>query len=47
MIATIWTDDVRYFGTEEMLDEYEKELQKHISTTNFFPCTFKDYHGQI
>jgi hypothetical protein len=30
MIATIWTDDVRYFGTEEMLDEYEKELQKHI-----------------
>jgi hypothetical protein len=30
MICTIWTDDVRYFGTEEMLNEYEEELQKHI-----------------
>jgi hypothetical protein len=30
MIATIWTDDVRYFGTDKMLDEYEKELGKHI-----------------
>jgi hypothetical protein len=30
MIATIWTDDVRYFGTNKMLDEYEKEIQKHI-----------------
>ncbi len=30
MIVTIWTDDVRYFGTDKMLDEYEKELVKHI-----------------
>jgi hypothetical protein len=30
MICSIWTDDVRYFGTTEMLDEYESELQKHI-----------------
>jgi hypothetical protein len=30
LICTIWTDDVRYFGTKEMLDEYENELQKHI-----------------
>ncbi len=30
MIATIWTDDVRYFGTSKMLDDYEQELQKHI-----------------
>jgi hypothetical protein len=30
MMATIWTDDVRYFGTKNMLEEYEKELAKHI-----------------
>jgi hypothetical protein len=30
MICTIWTDDVRYFGTEDMLNEYEEELQNHI-----------------
>jgi hypothetical protein len=30
MIATIWTDDVRYFETKKMLDEYERELEKHI-----------------
>jgi hypothetical protein len=30
MIVTIWTDDVRYFGTEDMMNEYEEELQKHI-----------------
>ena len=30
MIASIWTDDVRYFGTDKMLKEYEKEIQKHI-----------------
>jgi len=30
MIATIWTDDVRYFGTKKILDEYERELEKHI-----------------
>jgi hypothetical protein len=30
MMATIWTDDVRYFGTNKMLEEYERELEKHI-----------------
>ena len=30
MIANVWTDDVRYFGTDKMLKEYEEELQKHI-----------------
>jgi hypothetical protein len=30
MIASIWTDDVRYFGTDKMLKEYEDEIQKHI-----------------
>ncbi len=30
IIANIWTDDVRYFGTEKMLRKYEQELQKHI-----------------
>ena len=30
IIANIWTDDVRYFGTEKMLRQYEEELQKHI-----------------
>jgi hypothetical protein len=30
IIANIWTDDVRYFGTDKMLRNYEQELQKHI-----------------
>jgi hypothetical protein len=30
IIANIWTEDVRYFGTEKMLRQYEQELQKHI-----------------
>jgi hypothetical protein len=30
MIASIWTDDVRYFGTDKMVKEYEDEIQKHI-----------------
>jgi hypothetical protein len=30
MIAVIWTDDVRYFGTANMIKEYEDEIQKHI-----------------
>jgi hypothetical protein len=30
MIAVIWTDDVRYFGTETMVKNYEEEIQKHI-----------------
>jgi hypothetical protein len=30
MIANIWTDDVRYFGTESMIRKYEQELQKHV-----------------
>ncbi len=30
MIANGWTDDVRYFGTEEVIRKYEVELQKHV-----------------
>jgi hypothetical protein len=30
MIAVIWTDDVRYFGTTNMIKDYEDEIQKHI-----------------
>jgi hypothetical protein len=30
MIAHIWTDDVRYFGTDELLKRYEENLQKKI-----------------
>jgi hypothetical protein len=28
MIANIWTDDVRYFGTDNMLSRYEEQIQK-------------------
>ena len=30
MIANVWTDDVRYFGTEEVIRKYEEDLQKHV-----------------
>jgi len=30
MIANIWTDDVRYFGTDDLLQRYEKNIQKSI-----------------
>ena len=30
MIANVWTDDVRYFGTDAMIRQYEEELKKHI-----------------
>jgi hypothetical protein len=30
MIASIWTDDVRYFGTNDLLQRYEKNIQKSI-----------------
>jgi hypothetical protein len=30
MIANVWTDDVRYFGTDEVIRKYEEELQKHV-----------------
>jgi hypothetical protein len=30
MIAHIWTDDVRYFGTDDLLKRYEENLQKKI-----------------
>jgi hypothetical protein len=30
MIASVWTDDVRYFGTDAVIREYEKNLQKHV-----------------
>jgi hypothetical protein len=30
MIANVWTDDVRYFGTDDVIKKYELELQKHV-----------------
>jgi hypothetical protein len=30
MIASVWTDDVRYFGTYEVIREYEVNLRKHV-----------------
>ena len=30
MIANVWTDDVRYFGTDDVIKKYEEELQKHV-----------------
>ena len=30
IIVNIWTDDVRYFGTDNMLKQYEENLQKHV-----------------
>jgi hypothetical protein len=30
MIANVWTDDVRYFGSDHVLRKYESELQKHV-----------------
>jgi hypothetical protein len=30
MIANIWTDDVRYFGTDGMIAKYEENIQKSV-----------------
>jgi hypothetical protein len=30
IIVNIWTDDVRYFGTDDMLKRYEENLQKKV-----------------
>jgi hypothetical protein len=30
MIANVWTDDVRYFGTKDVIRKYESDLQKHV-----------------
>jgi hypothetical protein len=30
MIANIWTDDVRYFGTDEVIRKYELDVQQHV-----------------
>ena len=30
MIANVWTDDVRYFGTDEVIRKYETDIQKHV-----------------
>ncbi len=30
MIASVWTDDVRYFVTDDVIRRYEAELQKHV-----------------
>ena len=30
LLLTIWTDDVRYIGTDNCIREYEEEVQKHV-----------------
>ncbi len=30
LLMTIWTDDVRYIGTDNCIKEYEQEVQKHV-----------------
>jgi hypothetical protein len=30
MIANVWTDDVRYFGTDDVIRKYEKDLQNNV-----------------
>jgi hypothetical protein len=30
MIANVWTDDVRYFGTDAVIRKYEEDIQKHV-----------------
>ena len=30
LLATIWTDDVRYIGTDDCVKAYEEEIQKHV-----------------
>jgi hypothetical protein len=30
LLMTIWTDDVRYIGTDDCIKEYEDEVQKHV-----------------
>jgi hypothetical protein len=30
MIANVWTDDVRYFGTDAVIRKYEQDIQKHV-----------------
>jgi hypothetical protein len=31
LLMTIWTDDVRYIGTDDCIKEYEDEVQKHVN----------------
>jgi hypothetical protein len=33
LIAITWVDDVRYFGTERLVKEYESTIQKHCKCT--------------
>ncbi len=41
MIANIWTDDVRYFGTDDMLKRYEDNIQKSVKVKLLdVPCEF-------
>ena len=30
MIANVWADDVRYFGTDAVIRKYEQDIQKHV-----------------
>jgi hypothetical protein len=50
MIANVWTDDVRYFGTDEVIRKYEIELQKHVKVKLLgIPGEFvgTDFHQNI
>ncbi len=33
LLAITWVDDVRYFGTERLVSEYEKTIQQHCKCT--------------
>jgi hypothetical protein len=33
LIAITWVDDVRYFGTERLVKDYESTIQKHSKCT--------------
>jgi hypothetical protein len=33
LLAITWVDDVRYFGTEKLVNEYENTIQQHCKCT--------------
>jgi hypothetical protein len=33
LLAITWVDDVRYFGTDRLVKEYEKTIQQHCKCT--------------
>ena len=46
LVIIIWTDDVRYFGTEELRLQYEKDIKENLRvefegpSTSFVSCDF-------